>query len=83
MLKEQCDMQQTIGIQRKALRTSLTQWAEDAKRSAMQWMAAKSVTFTALCGSEGEVFTHADVVKAHLYLVVVFILVCLGGAMAV
>lgn len=46
-------------------------------------MAAKSVTFTALCGSEGEVFIHGDVVKAHLYLVLVFILVCLGGAMAV
>lgn len=83
MVKEQCDMQQTIGIQRKDLRTSLTQWAEDVKRIAMQWAAAKSVTYTVHCGSDGEVFTRADVVKAHLFLIVVFILVCLGGAIAV
>ena len=45
------------------------------------WMAARSETFTALCGSEGDVFTHGDVVKGHLCLAAVIILIGIGGAL--
>ncbi|MBQ4393613.1 MAG: hypothetical protein II826_10970 [Prevotella sp.] len=46
-----------------------------------EWWNAKSQTFTALCGTEGDVFTHGDVVKAHLYLAAVLILIGIGGAL--
>ena len=46
-----------------------------------EWLNAKSETFTALCGSEGDVFTHGDVVKAHLALAAVLILIGIGGAL--
>lgn len=45
------------------------------------WLAGRSETFTALCGSEGEVFTHGDVVKANASLVAVIILIGIGGAL--
>lgn len=45
------------------------------------WLDAKSEIFTALCGSEGDVFTHGDVVKAHLYMAAVLILIGIGGAL--
>lgn len=44
------------------------------------WAAKRSETFTALCGSEGDVFTHGDVVKAHLWLALLFTLIGIGGA---
>ena len=43
------------------------------------WLSAKSETFTALCGTEGDVFTHGDVVKAQLYLLGVLVLMCVAG----
>ena len=47
-----------------------------------QWAARRSETFTALCSTEeGEVFTHGDVVKAHLALFAVIILIGIGGAL--
>ena len=46
-----------------------------------EWLNAKSETFTALCGSEGDVFTHGDVVKAHLCLAAVLTLIGIGGAL--
>ena len=45
-----------------------------AVKSLKAWLSAKSETFTALCGTEGDVFTHGDVVKAHLG-VLLFILI--------
>lgn len=45
------------------------------------WAAKRSETFTALCGSEGDVFTHGDVVKAHLALAAVLILIGIGGGL--
>ena len=46
-----------------------------AVKSLKAWLSTKSETFTALCATdEGEVFTHGDVVKAHLG-VVLFILI--------
>lgn len=45
------------------------------------WWNSISVTFTRLCATdEGEVFTHGEVVKAHLYAAVV-ILIGIGGAL--
>lgn len=44
------------------------------------WAARRSETFTALCGFEGDVFTHGDVVKAHLWLALLFTLIGIGGA---
>ena len=46
-----------------------------------EWWSAKSQTFTALCGTEGDVFTHGDVVKAHLCLALVLTLIGIGGAL--
>ena len=48
--------------------------AEAAVKSLKAWLSAKSETFTALCGTEGDVFTHGDVVKVHLG-VLLFILI--------
>ncbi len=44
-----------------------------------KWLDAKSETFTSLCGTEGEVFTHRDAVRAHLYLIGVFAIMCVAG----
>ncbi|MBQ7512908.1 MAG: hypothetical protein IJS95_00785 [Prevotella sp.] len=46
-----------------------------------EWWNAKSQSFTALCGTEGDVFTLGDVVKAHLCLAAVLILIGIGGAL--
>lgn len=46
------------------------------------WWSSTSNSFTALCATdEGEVFTHGDVVKAHLALAAVLILIGIGGAL--
>ena len=46
------------------------------------WWRAASKSFTALCATEeGEVFTHGDVVKAHLALAAVLTLIGIGGAL--
>lgn len=46
-----------------------------------EWWNAKSQSFTALCGTEGDVFTHGDVIKAHLWLAAVLTLIGIGGAL--
>jgi hypothetical protein len=43
------------------------------------WLDARSETFTALCGTEGDAFTRRDVVRAHLYLIGVFAIMCVAG----
>lgn len=59
-------------------RQTVSPWLADWKR----WAARRSDTFTALCSTEqGEVFTHGDVVKAHLVLALVLILIGIGGAL--
>ena len=46
------------------------------------WWNATSTTFTRLCATdEGEVFTHGEVVKAHLVLAAVLMLIGIGGAL--
>jgi len=65
------------GLSVRAQQT-VSPWLADWKR----WAARRSDTFTALCSTEqGEVFTHGDVVKAHLALVAVIILIGIGGAL--
>ena len=47
-----------------------------------QWASKRCETLTSLCATEkGEVFTHGDVVKAHLALAAVLILIGIGGAL--
>ena len=79
LLKERCNMQQTIQIGQ--VQPSILSNAEGIVKNLKAWWNARSETFTALCGTEGDVFTHGDVVKAHLYLVAVLILIGIGGAL--
>ena len=43
------------------------------------WLDARSETFTALCGTEGDTFTRRDVVRAHFYLMALFAIACVAG----
>ena len=70
-------MQQTIQIGQ--VQPSVLSSVEGIVKNLKAWLSAKSETFTALCGTEGDVFTHGDVVKAHLYLLGVFVLMCVAG----
>ena len=73
-------MQKTIQIGQ--VQPSVLPQAEAAVKSIIQWLCARSESFTALCATEeGEVFTHGDVVKAHLWLALVLILIGIGGAL--
>lgn len=55
---------------------------ESAVKNLEVWWNARSESFTALCATdEGEVFSHGDVVKAHLWLAAVIILIGIGGAL--
>lgn len=73
-------MQQTIQIGQ--VQPSVFPQAEAAVKSMKAWWHARSESFTALCATEeGEVFTHGDVVKAHLWLALVLILIGIGGAL--
>lgn len=73
-------MQQTIqiGQVQPSVLSNLERTVENLK----VWWSSTSNSFTALCATEeGEVFTHGDVVKAHLALAVVLILIGIGGAL--
>lgn len=55
---------------------------EGAVKNLKVWWNARSESMTALCATdEGEVFSHGDVVKAHLWLAAVIILIGIGGAL--
>ena len=43
------------------------------------WWLAPSPTFTALCGEDGEVFTHGEVVVANLLVVCLCVLLVVVG----
>ena len=73
-------MQQTIQIGQ--VQPSVLSWVERTVENLKAWWSARSESFTALCATEkGEVFTHGDVVKAHLALAVVLTLIGIGGAL--
>ena len=73
-------MQQTIQLGQ--VQPSVLSRVESAVENLKVWWNARSESFTALCATEkGEVFTHGDVVKAHLALAVVLILIGIGGAL--
>ena len=79
-LKERCNMQQTIQLGQ--VQPSVLSRMESAVKNLKVWWNARSESFTALCATEkGEVFTHGDVVKAHLALAAVLILIGIGGAL--
>lgn len=55
---------------------------ESVAKNLKAWWNARSESMTALCATdEGEVFSHGDVVKAHLWLAAVIILIGIGGAL--
>ncbi len=73
-------MQQTIKLGQ--VQPSVLSREESAVENLKVWWSATSKSFTALCATdEGEVFTHGQVVKAHLWLAVVLILIGIGGAL--
>lgn len=79
-LKEQCNMQQTIQLGQ--VQPSVLSRVESTVENLKVWWSTTSKSFTALCATEeGEVFTHGDVVKAHLWLAAVLILIGIGGAL--
>lgn len=74
-------MQQTIQIG-QVVQPSVLSSVGSIVKNCKAWWNARSKSFTALCATdEGEVFTHGDVVKAHLTLAAVIILIGIGGAL--
>ena len=74
-------MQQTMRIG-QVVQPSVLSRMESAVKNLKVWWNTTSKSFTALCATEkGEVFTHGDVVKAHLWFAVVLILIGIGGAL--
>lgn len=55
--------------------------AESIVKNWKAWWNARSETFTVLCSTEGDVFTHGDVVKAHLWLIAVLTIIGIGGVL--
>jgi len=73
-------MQQTIQLGQ--VQPTVLSRVESAVKNLEVWWNARSESFTALCATdEGEVFSHGDVVKAHLWLAAVIILIGIGGAL--
>ena len=73
-------MQQTIQLGQ--VRPSVLSNVERTVKNLETWWNATSETFTQLCATdEGEVFTHGEVVKAHLVLAAVLMLIGIGGAL--
>lgn len=73
-------MNQTI--QMGQVRPSVLSNAGRTVKNWKVWWNATSETFTRLCATdEGEVFTHGEVVKAHLVLAAVLMLIGIGGAL--
>ena len=73
-------MQQTIQLGQ--VLPSVLSRVESAVENLKVWWSTTSKSFTALCATDkGEVFTHGDVVKAHLALIAVLILIGIGGAL--
>ena len=70
-------MQQTIQIGQ--VQPSVLSRVERTVKNLKVWWQSTSETFTALCGTEGDVFTHGDVVKAHLYLAAFIFLLGVAG----
>ena len=66
-------------VQRVFDRVKFYETLRSMEQQVRAWSRRKSETFTALCGTEGDVFTHGDVVRAHLYLVAVLLMMCVAG----
>lgn len=60
----------------------LAQTLSRRREALRRWWWEPSQTLTALCATDrGEVFTHRDVVIAHLVLTAVLVLIGIGGAL--
>ena len=72
-------MQQTMQLGQ--VQPTVLSRVESAVKNLKAWWNARSESMTALCATdEGEVFSHGDVVKAHLWLAALIILIVIGGA---
>ena len=79
-VKHHSNMQQTIQLGQ--VQPTVLSRVESAVKNLKVWWNARSESFTALCATEdGEVFSHGDVVKAHLWLAAVIVLIGIGGAL--
>ena len=79
-VKHHSNMQQTIQLGQ--VQPTVLSRVENAVKNLKVWWNARSESFTALCATEdGEVFSHGDVVKAHLWLAAVIVLIGIGGAL--
>ena len=63
-------MQQVIQLG-QAAQPSILHQVEQAKTAVKCWLSAKSPSFSAVAGED---VSRADVVKAHLYLFIVFVI---------
>ena len=72
-------MQQTTIQFGQVVQPSVLSRVKAAVKSFREWADARSDSFTALCGTEGDEFTHGDVLKAMLYLATVFAVMCVAG----
>ena len=73
-----CNMQKTVQFGQVVQPTVLSK-AKRIVKNLRAWRLSESRTFTALCGSEGDVFTHGDVVLANLGVAVFVIILGLAG----
>ena len=75
-------METMQAIQIGQVQPSVLSMMEAAVKNCQAWWNSRSESFTALCATEhDEVFTHGDVVKAHLCLAAVLTLIGIGGAL--
>jgi hypothetical protein len=72
-------MQQTIKLGQ--VRPSVLSNVERTAKNFNAWWNSTSKTFTSLTGTEGDTFTHGNVVLAHLWSVLALIIIGIGGSL--
>lgn len=71
-------MQQTMEIG-QLVQPSVSAQVAAAVENLKTWWREQSQTFTALCGTEGDTFTHGDVVKTVLGLAAFILILGVAG----
>lgn len=71
-------MQRTMEIG-QVVQPSVQAQVAAAVENLKTWWREQSQTFTALCGTEGDTFTHGDVVMAHLGIVAFILILGVAG----
>ena len=77
-VKQMCYMQQTRQFG-QVVQPTVPSRVERIVKNLRAWWLSESRTFTALCGSEGDVFTHGDVVLANIGVAVFVVILGLAG----